>query len=158
MSMIGYARVSSTGQSLDIQIDKLKNWHKIFKESISASSMRRENLEACLEYLREGDIFVVTKIDRLSRSTWYLWQITNESERKKVNLQILDQNINTNDSSGRLLFKLHRWIIIPRIGFLKNLYQPICYFNIFATEPHFIILYFDLNFFIIHNGFRYFLI
>jgi DNA invertase Pin-like site-specific DNA recombinase len=106
MSMIGYARVSSTGQSLDIQMDKLKNCHKIFKEKISASSTRRESLEACLEYLREDDTLVVTKIDRLARSTWHLCQITNELERKKVNLQVLDQNINTNDSSGRLLFNM----------------------------------------------------
>jgi len=106
MSMIGYARVSSTGQSLDIQMEKLKSCHKIFKEKISASSTKREKLEACLEYLREGDTLVVTKIDRLARSTWHLCQITNELVRKKVNLQVLDQNINTNDSSGRLLFNM----------------------------------------------------
>lgn len=90
MSMIGYARISS----------------KIFKEKISASSTKRENLEACLEYLREGDTLVVTKIDKLARSTWHLCQITNELVRKKVNLQVLNQNIDTNDSSGRLLFNM----------------------------------------------------
>ena len=48
---------------------------------------KREKLEACLEYLREGDTLVVTKIDRLARSTWHLCQITNELVRKKVLLQ-----------------------------------------------------------------------
>lgn len=105
MSLIGYARVSSVGQSLDIQLDRLKHCNKIYQEKKSATG-RRESLEACLEYLREGDTLVVTKIDRLARSTLHLCQITSELERKKVNLQVLDQNINTNDSSGRLLFNM----------------------------------------------------
>jgi DNA invertase Pin-like site-specific DNA recombinase len=105
MTLIGYARVSSVGQNLDIQLEKLKHCFKIYQEKKSANE-KRENLEACLEFLREGDTLVVTRIDRLARSTLHLCQITAELQRKKVNLQVLDQNINTNDSSGRLLFNM----------------------------------------------------
>jgi len=106
MTQIGYARVSSIGQSLDVQLEKLKYCYKTYQEKKSAT-VKRESLEACLEYLREGDTLVVTKIDdRLARSTLHLCQIAAELQRKKVNLQVLDQNINTNDSSGRLLFNM----------------------------------------------------
>lgn len=106
MSFVGYARVSSTGQSLDVQLEKLKHCHKIYQEKKSATAAKREKLDACLEYVREGDTLVVTKIDRLARSTLHLCQIAAELERKKVNLHVIDQNINTGDSSGRLLFNM----------------------------------------------------
>jgi DNA invertase Pin-like site-specific DNA recombinase len=61
----------------------------------SGVSGRRPRLQACLEYLREGDTLVVTRLDRLARSTLHLCQIATDLERKQVNLQVLDQNINT---------------------------------------------------------------
>ncbi len=95
MALIGYARVSSVGQNLEVQLDKLKGCHKIFQEKKSGASGRRPRLEACLEYVREGDTLVVTRLDRLARSTLHLCKIADELERKQVNLQVLDQNINT---------------------------------------------------------------
>ena len=106
MALIGYARVSSVGQSLDVQIDKLKHCNKVFQEKKSGASNKRPKLKACLEYVREGDTLVVTRLDRLARSTLHLCQIAAELERKEVNLHVIDQNISTSDATGRLLFNM----------------------------------------------------
>ena len=106
MARVGYARVSSVGQSLEVQLDKLKHCDKIYQEKKSGASGKRPRLQACLEYIREGDTLVVTRLDRLARSTLHLCQIAADLERKQVNLQVLDQNINTNSATGRLLFNM----------------------------------------------------
>lgn len=106
MVLVGYARVSSVGQTLDIQLHKLKHCDKVFQEKVSASTGKRSRLNACLEYVREGDTLVVTRLDRLARSTLDLCQIALELQRKQVHLQVLDQNINTGDATGRLLFNM----------------------------------------------------
>ena len=106
MAKIGYARVSTVGQSLDVQLDKLKDCEKIFQEKMSGTNDKRPRLQACLEYVREGDSLVVTRLDRLARSTLHLCQIAADLERLKVDLQVLDQNINTSDATGRLLFNM----------------------------------------------------
>ena len=104
MALVGYARVSSIGQSLDVQMDMLQHCDKVFKEKKSGSSDKRPRLKACLEYVREGDTLVVTRLDRLARSTLHLCQIADELQRKAVNLQVLSQNINTGDATGNLEF------------------------------------------------------
>jgi DNA invertase Pin-like site-specific DNA recombinase len=106
MALVGYARVSSVGQSLDVQLEKLKHCKKIFQEKKSGASDKRSQLSACLEYVREEDTLVVTRLDRLARSTLHLCQIADELKRKNVDLQVLDQNINTGDATGRLLFNM----------------------------------------------------
>jgi DNA invertase Pin-like site-specific DNA recombinase len=106
MALIGYARVSSVGQSLEIQQDKLKHCDKLFEEKRSGTSDKRPRLRACLEYVREGDILVVTRLDRLARSTLHLCQIAEELKRKGVHLQVLDQHMSTTDATGRLLFHM----------------------------------------------------
>ncbi len=106
MSRVGYARVSSVGQSLEVQLDKLKNCDKIFQEKKSGTSDNRPKLKECLEYVREDDTIVVTRLDRLARSTLHLCQIAEELKRKKVAIQVIDQNIDTNDATGRLLFNM----------------------------------------------------
>jgi DNA invertase Pin-like site-specific DNA recombinase len=106
MPLVGYARVSSVGQSVDVQLEKLKDCKKIFQEKKSGTSHKRSQLAACLEYLREEDISVVTRLVRLSRSTLPLCQITDELKRKNVELQVIDQNINTGNATGRLLFNM----------------------------------------------------
>lgn len=62
MALIGYARVSSVGQSLDVQLDKLSHCEKIFEEKKSGASVKRPRLEACLEYVRAGDTLVITRL------------------------------------------------------------------------------------------------
>ncbi len=106
MAEVGYARVSSVGQSLDVQLDKLKNCRKIFQEKKSAAGGKRSQLAECLEYVREGDTLVITRLDRLARSTLHLCQIADELKRKEVELHVIDQNINTADATGRLLFNM----------------------------------------------------
>ena len=78
MALIGYARVSSVGQSLDVQRDKLSHCEKIFEEKKSGASGKRPRLQACLEYARSGDSLVITRLDRLARSTLHLCQIADE--------------------------------------------------------------------------------
>jgi DNA invertase Pin-like site-specific DNA recombinase len=106
MARIGYARVSSVGQSLEVQQEKLKHCDKIFEEKHTGSSDKRPRLQACLEYVREGDTLVVTRLDRLARSTLHLCQIAAQLKGKGVELQVLDQAINTADATGRLLFNM----------------------------------------------------
>lgn len=106
MALIGYARVSSVGQTLAVQLDKLNQCDKVFQEKVSGVTDKRPQLQACLEYVREGDTVVVTKLDRLARSTLHLCQIAAELERKQVDLWVLDQNIDTSSATGRLLFNM----------------------------------------------------
>ena len=106
MALVGYARVSSVVQSLEVQLDKLKHCDKIYQEKKSGTSSQRSQLKACLDYVREGDTLVITRLDRLARSTLHLCQIAVGLERKQVNLQVLDQNIDTSDATGRLLFNM----------------------------------------------------
>ena len=106
MALVGYARVSSVGQTLAVQLDKLQQCDKIFQEKVTGVTDKRPQLQACLEYVRQGDTLVVTKLDRLARSTLHLCQIAEELERKQVALQVLDQNIDTNSATGRLLFNM----------------------------------------------------
>jgi DNA invertase Pin-like site-specific DNA recombinase len=106
MALVGYARVSSVGQTLDIQLDKLEQCDKIFQEKMSGVTDKRPRLQSCLEYVRQGDTLVVTKLDRLARSTLHLCQIAAELEQKEVHLRVIDQNIDTNSATGRLLFNM----------------------------------------------------
>ncbi len=106
MAKVGYARVSTVGQNLSVQLDKLSDCDKIFQEKESGASDSRPQLKACLDYLREGDVFVVTRLDRLARSTLHLCQIAEILKEKDVSLQVIDQNINTEDATGRLLFNM----------------------------------------------------
>ena len=106
MALIGYARVSSVGQTLAVQLDKLEQCDRIFQEKVSGVTDNRPQLQACLEYVRQGDTVVVTKLDRLARSTLHLCQIAAELERKQVDLQVLDQSIDTSSATGRLLFNM----------------------------------------------------
>jgi DNA invertase Pin-like site-specific DNA recombinase len=98
--------LSSIGQSLDVQLDKLKHCDRIYQEKKSGTSGKRPQLKACLDYVRDGDTLVVTRLDRLARSTLHLCQIAADLEHKQVNLQVLDQNIDTGDATGRLLFNM----------------------------------------------------
>lgn len=106
MANVGYARVSSVGQSLEVQLSKLEHCDKIFEEKVTGTSSNRPQLTACLEYLREGDTLFITRLDRLARSTLHLCQIAETLEQNGVNLHVIDQNIDTGDATGRLLFNM----------------------------------------------------
>lgn len=106
---IGYARVSSLGQSLDTQIEKLTTFgcEKIFQEKRSgATREKREAVNSALEFCREGDVLVTTKLDRLARSMSDLQDISKTLDRKGVDFIVLDQSIDTTTPAGRLTFHL----------------------------------------------------
>src|SRR5665811_2534362 len=90
MARVGYARVSSVGQSLDVQLGKLKDCDKVFKEKRSGLDTGRPALRQCLEFLREGDTLLVTKIDRLARSTSDLYRIIATLADKGVRFRVID--------------------------------------------------------------------
>lgn len=108
MSKVGYGRVSSIGQSLDVQSSKLSGFgcEKIFLDKQSGTTADRPKLKECRNYIRQGDSLVITKLDRLARSTYHLMQIAEELRRKDVDLIVLDQNIDTSTSTGKLLFNV----------------------------------------------------
>lgn len=106
MPLVGYARVSSFDQSLEIQLGKLNGCEKVFQEKISGTTNKRPQLQQCLEYLRQGDTLVITRLDLLARSTLDLCQIAAELEQKSVDLRVIDQHIDTGDATGRLLFNM----------------------------------------------------
>jgi DNA invertase Pin-like site-specific DNA recombinase len=106
MALVGYARVSSVGQSLAVQLEKLQGCDPIFQEKRSGTSDNRPQLAACLQYVRRRDTLVVTKLDRLARSTLHLCQLADTLQRKGVALRVLDQAIDTSDATGRLLFNM----------------------------------------------------
>src|SRR5262249_20561400 len=90
MVSVGYARVSSIGQELDVQIGKLAMCERVFKEKQSAIDADRPELKRCLDYVREGDTLVVTKIDRLARSTSDLYRIVSALADKGVAFKVID--------------------------------------------------------------------
>ena len=104
---IGYARVSTLDQDFTTQKERLLNFgcQKVFSEKKSAMSKKnRTALDACLEYLREGDTLVITKIDRLARSSRDLHNIIHDLEKSNINLVVLDQNIDTRTPIGKVFF------------------------------------------------------
>jgi DNA invertase Pin-like site-specific DNA recombinase len=104
MATVGYARVSSVGQSLDVQIEKLGDCDKVFQEKRSGVDAGRPALKRCLEFLREGDTLLVTKIDRLARSTSDLYRIVSSLADKGVQFRVIDDpSIDTTSRTGRLV-------------------------------------------------------
>ena len=106
MAIVGYARVSSYGQSLEVQLDKLSHCEKVFQEKKSGRTDNRAELQNCLTYLRDGDTLVITKLDRLGRSIRDLLNIINQLEKNNVSFQVLDQQIDTSTPSGKLLLHM----------------------------------------------------
>jgi DNA invertase Pin-like site-specific DNA recombinase len=106
---VGYARTSTIEQvaGLDAQLEELKTigCDKIFKEQASSISLR-EQLENAINFVREGDILIVTKIDRLARSVAELLTIIQTLENKKVGLKIINLNLDTQTPTGKLMINV----------------------------------------------------
>jgi DNA invertase Pin-like site-specific DNA recombinase len=104
---VGYARVSSSGQKLDLQMDRLTDCDRIFYEKASGASAKdRSELQKALDFVRDEDVFVVTRLDRLARSVVDLSGIVQKLEYKNVDLVVLDQGIDTTTMYGRLQFNI----------------------------------------------------
>jgi DNA invertase Pin-like site-specific DNA recombinase len=107
---IGYARVSSITQDIELQKEALERagCQKIFSESVSGKDNNRTQLKAMIELLREGDIVVVYKIDRIARSLKGLIEIVESLNEKKVHLVSLDSGdrVDTTSPMGRAFFQI----------------------------------------------------
>jgi len=105
--LVGYGRVSSAGQCLDIQHEALAQagCEKVFSEKMSGRSTdQREQLALALDFVREGDTLVVTRLDRLARSVGDLHRIIEKLTEKKVAFRCLNQSgVDTDTSTGRLM-------------------------------------------------------
>jgi DNA invertase Pin-like site-specific DNA recombinase len=105
--LVGYARVSSVGQSLDVQLAALAKagCEKVFAEKQSGTTTgKREELRDALDFVREGDTLVVTRLDRLARSASDLHTIVSQLSRKGVSFRCLQQSgVDTSTSTGKLL-------------------------------------------------------
>jgi len=106
--LIGYARVSTEDQSLDMQLDALDSagCAKTFSEKISGAKSERAELNKALEYMREGDTLVVWKLDRLGRSLKFLIDTVNLLHDKKMHFKSLQEGFDTSTSGGKLIFHI----------------------------------------------------
>ena len=90
MSKIGYARISSADQNLSRQLEQLQDCEKVFQEAASGASMERPKLQALLQYIREGDIVIVTELERLGRNNQELTEIMATIQAKGATLEVLN--------------------------------------------------------------------
>src|SRR5690348_5297623 len=106
--LIGYARVSTQEQNLDLQLDALKTIgsSKIFSDTISGSKDERKGLEEALEFVRPRDTLVVWRLDRLGRSLRHLIDTVNYLHSQLVGFKSLTENIDTTTSGGKLIFHI----------------------------------------------------
>ena len=109
MAKVIYIRVGTAyGQTLEVQEKLVKEYgvDKVFAEKVSGTTQDRPQLKECLQYLREGDCLIITRLDRLARSTLHLHQIVNDLTQKGVGFKCLQQNIDTTTKEGRLMFSV----------------------------------------------------
>jgi len=106
MAAVGYARVSTTGQNLEVQLNALSDCEIVFQEKCSGSNSEREELNRMLEFVRAGDIVKVTKLCRLARNTKHLLEVVDLLETKNISLQVLNLGIDTASPTGKLMVTL----------------------------------------------------
>lgn len=107
--IIGYARTSTRDQKagFDVQLSELTKagCEKVYSEQVSAIKERSE-LDAAIEFAREGDVLVVTKLDRLARSVPHLCEIVSSLEKKSITLQILNIGLDSSSPTGKLMLNM----------------------------------------------------
>jgi DNA invertase Pin-like site-specific DNA recombinase len=108
--LIGYARVSTFDQHLDLQVDALKkagcDEEAIYTDTISGAKTERPGLNDAISHLRKGDKLIVWKLDRLGRSLQHLIETVNLLSDKGIGFQSLQENIDTTTSGGKLTFHI----------------------------------------------------
>ena len=106
--LIGYARVSTHDQTLDLQRDALQNaqCEQLFTDTVSGTKARRPGLEAALSHLRTGDTLVVWRLDRLGRSLRHLIDTVTELQERGIGFKSLTESIDTTTSGGKLIFHI----------------------------------------------------
>jgi DNA invertase Pin-like site-specific DNA recombinase len=108
MGRIGYARVSTHEQTLDLQLDALvaAKCDRIFEDKVSGSKELRPGLEAAIDYLRPGDTLIVWRLDRLGRSLKHLLELVETFQARNIQLVSLHESIDTATSGGKLIFSV----------------------------------------------------
>src|SRR6185437_14494022 len=103
---VGYARVSTTEQSLDLQLDQLRaaGCERIFTDTMSGAKAERPGLANAMAYARPGDLLVVWKLDRLGRSLQQLIETVNQLDQRGIGFCSLTESIDTTSPGGRLIF------------------------------------------------------
>ena len=106
--IIGYARVSTEDQNLDLQFDALKKagCERIFRDKISGMKENRDGLSQALEIVRSGDTLVVWKLDRLGRSLQHLISVINNLKNKGIYFRSIQESLDTSSSTGKLIFHI----------------------------------------------------
>ena len=106
--LIGYARVSTQDQTLNLQLDALKQagCSKLFTDTISGATTERPGLDAALSYVRSGDTLVVWRLDRLGRSLRHLIDTISGLQSRGVGFKSVQENIDTTTSGGKLIFHI----------------------------------------------------
>src|SRR5438309_7348420 len=106
--LIGYARVSTSDQTLNLQKDALEKigCSKIFTDTISGATTERQGLDEALAYVREGDTLVVWRLDRLGRSLKHLIETITNLNNRKIGFKSLTESIDTTTSGGKLIFHI----------------------------------------------------
>src|SRR3954471_24173172 len=106
--LIGYARVSTDDQNLDLQRDALENagCEQIYTDNVSGTKARRPGLENALSHLRLDDTLVVWRLDRLGRSLRHLIDTVTELQEKGICFKSLTESIDTTTSGGKLIFHI----------------------------------------------------
>ncbi|HGY5195296.1 TPA: recombinase family protein [Raoultella ornithinolytica] len=121
--LIGYARVSTGDQNLDLQKNALNRaeCEQIFDDTASGKDARRPGLKRALRRLKPGDVLVVWKLDRLGRSVRDLITLVSELQARRVNFRSLTDSIDTNTAAGRFFFhvmsalaEMERELIVER--------------------------------------------
>ncbi|WP_454883981.1 recombinase family protein [Sphingomonas oryzagri] len=104
--LVGYARVSTVDQMLDVQLDQLSGagCEKVFSERLSGTTTKRPELQACLEFMREGDVLVVCRLDRFARSSSDLHRMIASLVERGIGFRCLQQSgIDTTTPQGKLM-------------------------------------------------------
>src|SRR5512147_3323652 len=106
--LIGYARVSTTDQTLDLQNDALKKagCERIFTDTASGAKAERIGLEEALSYVRKGDTLVVWRLDRLGRSLRHLIETITGLNNRQIGFKSITEAIDTTTSGGKLVFHI----------------------------------------------------
>jgi DNA invertase Pin-like site-specific DNA recombinase len=106
--LIGYARISTHDQIPNLQQDALKKigCSEIFTDIVSGAKVDRPGLDKALQYVREGDMLVVWRLDRLGRSLKHLIETITSLHDRKIGFKSLTENIDTTTSGGKLIFHI----------------------------------------------------
>ena len=106
--LVGYARVSTQEQDLQLQIDALEKigCERIYTEKASGAQRNRPELRAALNYIREGDTLVVWKLDRLARSLKQLIDTIEDLDSRKIHFKSITESMDTTTTGGRLIYHI----------------------------------------------------